>query len=307
MTRPLPAATALPAETAPHAIDWALLVTPGLIWGASFLLIAEGLDASPPDGITFLRFVIGFLTLAVVPGARTPVRREDRPAIAGLGLVWMAFPMSLFPHAEQHVSSALTGMLNGAIPLLAAAAGVVITRTLPSRAVVAGLAVGFAGAVLMAAPGIGRGGTEARGVLLIGMALVSYGVAIHIARPLQQRNGALPVVWRALGVSLVVTAPLGLPALADAHWTPRAAAAVLVLGAFGTAIANVIMAASAGRLGSTRASGTAFIIPVMALVLGVAVRGEHVAPLALAGGGLSLTGAWMLRRATQPSSSLPRA
>ena len=298
MAAPDVATDAAHARLGPHVVDTLLLVTPGVIWGASFLFIAEGLAALPPDGLTFLRFVIGFLTLACVPGARQPVPREDWPKIAGLGLVWMAFPMSLFPHAEQHVSSALTGMLNGAIPLLSAIAGTLITRTLPSRAVVVGLAVGFSGAVLMALPGIGAGGTEARGVLLIGMALVSYGVAIHIARPLQQRHGALPVVWRALGVSLVVTAPLGLPALTHAVWVPRAFAAMLALGAFGTAIANVVIAKATGRLGAVRASGSAFIIPVVALVLGVVVRGESVPAAALAGGAMCLTGAWLLRRAT---------
>jgi drug/metabolite transporter (DMT)-like permease len=164
--------------------------------------------------------------------------------------------------------------------------------------VTAGLIVGFSGAVLMALPGLGEGGNSMRGVLLILVALVSYGIAINLARPLQQRNGALPVVWRALAVALVVTAPLGAPALLQAHWTPRSLLAVLALGALGTATANVIMAVAAGRLGVTRASGTGFIIPVVAVLLGVAVRGERVAALALAGGALCLAGAWLLRRAT---------
>lgn len=304
-TAPAPPVTASDAarDTATsHLTDWVLIVTPGLIWGASFLFIAEGLAASPPDGITFLRFVIGFLTLAFVPKARASIARADWPAVAGLGLVWMAFPMSLFPHAEQSVSSALTGMLNGTLPILAAIVGALISRALPSRLVVIGLAVGFTGAVLMGAPGLEHGGSEARGVLLIGIALVSYAIAIHFARPLQMRNGALPVVWRAIGVSMLVTAPLGIPALTRAAWTPRAAAAVLALGAFGTAIANVIMAVAAGRLGATRASASAFIIPVVALVLGVTVRGEHVGTLAIAGSALSLAGAWILRRASAPLS-----
>src|SRR5882724_7384913 len=148
-------------------LDWTLLAVPGLIWGASFLFIAEGLEALAPDGVTFVRFVIGFLTLSFVPAARRPVLREDRIGIGWLGVLWLAFPMSMFPHAEQHVSSALTGMLNGAIPLIAAGVAAILARKAPSRAVMVGLTVGFGGAALMALPGLDAGGSSTRGVLLI--------------------------------------------------------------------------------------------------------------------------------------------
>ena len=283
-------------------VEWALLIIPGLIWGASFLFIAEGLTALAPDGITFLRFVFGFVTLSLVPGARRPVHRSDRTGIVWLGIVWLAFPMSMFPHAEQHVTSALTGMLNGAIPLIAAGVAALMARKLPSGTAVAGLLVGFGGAVLMALPGLGAGGNSAHGVLLITAALFSYGIAINLARPLQQRNGALPVVWRALGVALVLTAPLGIPALVTAKWSLRPFLALLALGVLGTAVANVVMAVAAGRLGATRSSANAFLIPVVAFTLGVVVRGEKVPRLAIAGGALCLAGAGLLRRGTATQS-----
>ena len=279
-------------------LDWALLVLPGLIWGASFLFIAEGLEAVAPDGITFARFVIGFLVLSCVPGARRPVLQTDRGAVAGLGLIWLALPMSMFPHAEKYVSSALTGMLNGAIPLIATTVASIISRRLPSKTVVISLAVGFMGAVLMAIPGINAGSSSAGGVLMILVALVCYGISVNIARPLQQRNGALPVVWRAIGVAMVLTAPLGALPLFSAHWSTRSLISVLALGVFGTAIANVVMAMAAGRLGATRASATAFLIPVVALILGVLIRSEQVPILAVCGGALCLAGAWLIRRAT---------
>jgi drug/metabolite transporter (DMT)-like permease len=50
-----------------------------------------------------------------------------------------------------------------------------------------------------------------------------------------------------------------------------------------------------GRLGATRASATVFLIPVVALVLGVVVRGEHVAPLSVVGTAVCLAGAWLIR------------
>jgi len=281
-------------------VDSLLLILPGVIWGASFLFIAEGLEALGPNGVTFVRIAIGFLTLSMIPAARGRVARSDRAGTAALGVLWLAFPLSMFPFAEQHVSSALTGMLNGATPLFAAAVASILARRMPSRTILVGLAVGFLGAVLIALPGISNGGGsdhQARSVLLIVAALISYGIAVNLARPLQQRNGALPVVWRALGVAVLLTAPFGVPDVLNAHWTPRAAAALLALGAFGTGVANVLTATAAGRMGATAASSTTFLIPVVALALGVGVRHEHVAWLSIVGAAVCLGGAWMIRQA----------
>ena len=282
-------------------VDWLLLILPGVIWGASFLFIAEGLEALGPNGVTFVRIFVGFLTLSTIPAARRPLARSDWPATAALGVLWLAFPLSMFPFAEQHVSSALTGMLNGATALFAAAVASLLARRMPSRTVLIGLAVGLLGGVLVALPGIADGGGsggQAQGILLIVAALISYGIAVNLARPLQQRNGALPVIWRALGLAVLLTAPLGVPDVINAHWTPRAVAALLTLGAFGTAVAHVMTATAAGRMGATAASATTFLIPVVALALGVGVRHEHVAWLSILGAAVCLAGAWMIRQAT---------
>ena len=275
-------------------VDWLLLVVPGVIWGASFLFIAEGLEAVAPNGVTFTRIAIGFLTLSLFPSARKPVARADWAGTAALGVLWLAFPLSMFPFAEQHVSSALTGMLNGATPLFVAAVASLIAHQFPERGVVIGLAVGFGGAVIMALPAMG-GSNSAFGVGLIVAALVSYGIALNIARPLQQRNGAIPVMWRALGVALILTAPLGLPEVLKGEWSLRPALALLGLGAGGTAIANILTATAAGRMGATTASVAAFIIPVVALILGVVIRHEQVTMLSLIGAAICLSGAAIIR------------
>jgi len=289
-------------------IDWLLLVLPGCIWGASFLFIAEGLEAMAPMGVTFVRIVIGFLILSLVPAARRPIAAADRRWTALLGVLWLAFPLSMFPFAEQHVSSALTGMLNGATALSAAAVAALLARRLPSRAMLAGLAIGFTGAVLIAWPGLATStetDNQALGILLIALALTSYGFAYNLAGRLQQRNGALPVVWRALGTSAVLTAPLGLPAVIAAHWTLWPLLSMLMLGVFGTGIANVLAATAAGRMGATTSSATAFLIPVVALVLGVALRHEHVALLSIVGAAICLAGAWLVRRARIAEMAVP--
>ena len=77
-------------------------------------------------------------------------------------------------------------------------------------------------------------------------------------------------------------------------------ASLLALDILGTGVAFAILATAAGRLGATRASATAFVIPGVALALGVLVRGETVAPLAVLGALLSLSGVSMQRRAHDP-------
>jgi drug/metabolite transporter (DMT)-like permease len=223
--------------------------------------------------------------------------RADWAGIVGLGLLWLAFPLSIFPFAEQHVSSAVTGMLNGANPLFTAIVAAVIARRAPASRALAGVAVGITGAVLMALPTIGEGHSSAVGVGLITVALISYGFALNIARPLQQRNGALPVIWRAQIVALVLTAPLGLPDMIAARWKPGPVAALFALGALGTGVAHAVMSVAAGRLGATRASAATFLIPAVALFLGVVVRGERVALLSILGSAVCLGGAWLMRLA----------
>lgn len=276
---------------------WLLLIIPGLIWGASFLFIAEALRAIGPYGVAFVRTLVGMATLALFPSARKSVARSDWGAVAWLGVLWFAFPLTMFPLAEQRVSSALTGMLNGANPLFAVIVASFIARRAPSRAVVISLLIGIVGTVLIALPALDEGQSSTAGIVMIMAALVSYGIALNIARSLQQKYGSAPVIWRAQAVGLVLTAPLGIPDLMAAHWTPVPLLSILALGAFGTAIANVLMASAAGRFGAARASSTTFLIPVVALVLGVVLRNETVALLSVLGCLVCLTGAWMMKRA----------
>ena len=72
---------------------------PRTIWAASFLFIAEGLKSIGPNGVTFVRLFIGFATLALFPAARKPVEWSAWPGIAVVGVLWFAFPLSIFRFA----------------------------------------------------------------------------------------------------------------------------------------------------------------------------------------------------------------
>jgi drug/metabolite transporter (DMT)-like permease len=293
LTTPTPVAT---------PSDWARLAMPGLIWGTSFYFIAEGLRSFDPALITPLRVGFGFLTLSCFRAARAPIRREDRSRVVLLGLIWLAAPLTLFPFAEQRVSSSVTGMLNGATPLFVATVASVLVRRLPPGRQLLGLVIGFLGVVLIAIPTLNQGDSSLVGVAMIVAALCCYGLALNLAAPLQQRNGALPILWRAQAVATVATLPFGLPHVADIELHTGPVLAVVALGVLGTALAFVGAAANAGRFGSTRASVTAYLIPVVALGLGALVRNESVSGLAVIGCAVAVVGAYIASKSARARS-----
>lgn len=285
------------SETAAlQPIDWLLFAVPGLIWGSSFYFIAIGLDSFSPGLITPLRVLIGFLTLSVFRKARAPVPRGAWRNIVLLGVLWLAIPLTAFPFAEQHVSSSVVGMLNGATPLFVALVAVAIARRLPPRGQVLGLVIGLLGVFCIALPTVNQGSSSTFGTMLVLGALTLYGVALNVAGPLQREFGALPVLWRAQMVAVVLLAPMGIYSLRNSDFAWRPFAAIIVLGMFGTALAHYAIATLAGRIGSTRASASLYLMPVVSLFLGVVLRGENVAVLAIFGSAVAVLGAWVLGR-----------
>lgn len=130
--------------------DWSLFCSIALIWGSSFLFIAIALDSVEPGLVTWGRVGLGAVVLNALPRARVRLDAEDRFRMVLLSLLWVAVPFTLFPLAEQHISSAVTGMLNGSMPLFAALVAGILLRTPPGPAQAAGLGVGLLGTLLVA-------------------------------------------------------------------------------------------------------------------------------------------------------------
>lgn len=278
-------------------LDWTLFVSVALIWGSSFVLIDIGLEAFKPGLITLLRVGLGAAALWLLPTARsTRIERGDWPRVVVLSAVWVAIPFTLFPLAQQYINSAIAGMLNGAVPIFAAVIAVVMLRRLPRFATIAGLIIGFSGVVAISAPSVGEGGTEALGVALVVIATACYGLAINIAAPIQQRYGSIAVMARMLALATLWTAPLGLIGGAASTFAWSSFIAVAIAGVLGTGVAFVFMGTLVGSVGSTRASVLTYLIPVVALVLGVVFRGDVVAPIAVAGVAMVIAGAFLASR-----------
>jgi drug/metabolite transporter (DMT)-like permease len=290
------------------ARDWARFVSIGIIWGASFLFIEVGLEAFHPGLVTWMRVGFGALFMAALPRARSArIERVDRPRIVLLSVVWVAIPLTLFPIAQQWIDSAVAGMLNGAVPIFTAIIASILLQHLPGRLQMLGLAVGFAGIVAIALPSAESGQTAALGVALVLVATICYGFATNIVTPLQQAYGSIPVMARMLWLGMILLAPYGIYGLLRSGFAWPSLLAMAALGLLGTGLAYILMGGLAGSVGPTRASFITYLVPVVALILGIFLRDEIVAPVAIFGSLLVIAGAILASRRETPSPQVFRA
>ena len=278
-------------------LDWGLFTAVALIWGSSFLLIKIGLDAFHPGLITWARVALGAATLALLPRRRVRLEPADRGRLVLLSIVWVAIPFTLFPLAEVHISSAVTGLLNGAIPIFTGLWGTIAFNRVPRGPQRAGLVVGFVGVMLISVVSSTEGETSVVGVVMVLVATLCYGLAGNIAGPLQHRYGSVAVMRWMLALATVWTAPFGIYGLFRSEFAVGPAVSVGVLGAVGTGIAFALMATLVGRVGGPRGSFVAYVIPVVSLALGVAILDETVSAWALGGVALVLAGSMLAGRA----------
>ena len=289
--------TELTAEDRPMSpADWSVLLTLSLIWGGSFLFMAIGLESFEPGLVTLLRVGFGALTLLFIPAARRPVPRAAWGRVALLGFTWMAFPLTLFPIAQQWIDSSVAGMLNSGMPLMTLLLAWLVFNTPTGPRRLFGVLVGLVGILLISLPEVQAAGTNAAGVVLVLVAVMSYGVAANIAGPLQRAYGSLPVISRALAIAAVLCIPFGLVDGAQSSFSWGSLAACAAVGIGGTGVAYALAGFLTGRIGAVRFSIVTYVIPVVSIVLGVVFRDETVSAWAIAGTVVVLSGAFLSSR-----------
>jgi drug/metabolite transporter (DMT)-like permease len=276
--------------------DWGQLLLSAVIFGSSYLFVALALRSFSPGAVAFGRAALGAGALALFPAARCALRRSDWGRLVVASLLGMALPGLLFAIAQERVPSALAGMLISAVPIFTAVVAAVETRKFPRNSRLAGLLIGFGGIVLLGVPNLSGRGTESLGVVLILIGVLSYSVASTIYAPLQQTYGSMRVALWLTGAGAVWLAPFGLFSLPSSTFELISFLALLVSGVIGGGLVWALYLGLLGRVGAVRASVAGYLVPVVALVLGVVVLDERVEAIQIAGVAVALLGGYILTR-----------
>jgi drug/metabolite transporter (DMT)-like permease len=274
-----------------------------LIWGSAFLWIKLADRGFSPAEVTLARLAAGAAVLfAVMLVRRDKIPRSPRlwASITVAALFANAVPYLLFALAEQTVSSSTAGIINATTPLWTMMLALAVRhqqRITGWQA--AGLVVGFAGAVLIFSPWQAASELFSTGGLECLAASVSYAVSyVYMDRFLARRGiGAIVLSACQLGAAAVMLAvALTVSGVRTPHVTTQDIAALAVLGIVGTGFAYVLNYQIITSDGATAASMVTYLLPVVAIVLGVLVLSEAVTPAVLGGIALVLAGVALTRR-----------
>ncbi len=274
-----------------------------LIWGSGFLWIKLADREFSAVEVTLARLALGAAVLfAVMLARRDKVPRSPRlwATIVIAALFANAVPYLLFAVAEQTVTSSTAGVINATTPLWTVVLALAV-RHQKSATIwqAAGLVVGFAGAVLIFTPWQTASELLSAGGLECLAASASYAVSyVYMDRFLARRGvGAIVLSACQLGAAAVMLAiALGASGVQAPQVTPESVLALAVLGIIGTGFAYVLNYQIIASEGATVASTVTYLLPVIAIILGVLVLNETITAITLAGIALVLAGVALTRR-----------
>ena len=283
--------------------DGLLFVLLAVLWGLSFPAISVGLESLPPLLFAAFRYDVAAALLLAYATLQTefwrPVGRNNLAAVSGGGLFLVAGNGLLFI-GQQTVPSGVAAILQALVPIATALWALLLLGERLSSVGAAGVAVGFLGIGLVIQPDPSNllvGDTAGRLLIVGQVASVALGgVLVQRAQPTLDR-AALTGWSMFLGAVVLHVLSLVAGEFPDGETpTGTAVGAVLYLGVFSTAVAFLIYFYILEEHGAFEASLVAYLVPVVATLVGVFVLGEAIDTLTFAGFALVALGFALLKR-----------
>lgn len=289
-----------------------------LIWGASFLFIAIGLEGLSPAQVVLGRLCAGAVALVAISVVTRQKLPGDPKVWAHLGVVSVLLcvaPFLLFAWAEQSIASGLASIYNATTPLMTTLVALVaLPQERPTKIRLLGLLAGFIGVLLVLGPWRGAGGGSLAAQAACLLATAFYGVGfVYLRRFVSPRGlSSLSVATVQVGLgALIMLALAPWIATAPVHLSPRVVISILILGMAGTGLAYVWNTNLVAAWGAANTSTVTYLTPIVGVSLGVAILAEPVtwnqpvgalivvAGIAISQGRLESVGTWRRKAASR--------
>ena len=255
------------------------LILLAALWGGSFLFMRYAAPAFGPLALIWLRVAIAALFLVPLLLLRRQgwALREHAFGIAVMGLFGSALPFVLIAWAMLSITAGLASILNATVPIFTALIGALWLREQLGASRAAGLAVGFAGVLLLAADQADfKPGGSGWAIVAMLLATLSYGFAANLTRRLL---GGVPALVSAAGsqlVAAIILLPFALWFWPSVQPGGMAWSAAIILGLGCTALAFLLFFRLIANVGASRAVTVTFLIPLFGVLWGSTFLGERL-------------------------------
>lgn len=283
-----------------HLGEWLAYGAICFVWGSTYLAIKVGLESFEPLPFAALRYWIAVPFMALL-ARRAGVALRWAPQITwpawGVGVLFIGLCNGMVFWAETRLDSAYTALLITASPLWTAVLSAIAGRWIPGEGRLGmqgwlGVGLGLAGSFVVLSPARARPSYLAA-ALVVELSVLIWAAGSLWVRHLRHRFHPMEMAtWQMIAGAAflsLVAAISGVP-LTRTPLTWRAGVSLAYLVFFGSVLAFSAYFFLLRVWPATRVATSAYINPVVAVVLGWAVLGERLTVVTLAGAGLVLAG-----------------
>lgn len=257
------------------------------IWGATFVLVQDAVERTPPFLFLALRFAIAAAVLAPFRGARGLTRRDLAAGVLVGVALFAGFAFQTV--ALQYTTSTNTGFITSLYVVLTPLVALPVFRRLPGPGPAFGVLLATVGLVLLADP---RGLTLGRGDGLALACAAAFAVQIVLVGRFARETSPLGLAWVQIAVTALLSAIWSaagerapLPGADGTLWT---AVAVTAVGA--TALGLWVQARAQREIRPVRAGVLFSAESIFAGVFGYLLAGDRLGGRGYAGAGLIVAG-----------------
>jgi drug/metabolite transporter (DMT)-like permease len=270
-----------------------------LLWASAFVAIRHLGHEVPAGALSLGRLLVAAVALAFIVFRRRPTwpARRDLPLLLLCGVAWFGVYNLALNEAERRIDAGTAALLVQIGPIIVALLATVFLGETMSRWLLIGMAVGFAGVVVIARGFSSGGSGDLVGVWLAVLAAVTYAVGVLAQKPLLGRLPGPEVTWLACIIGAVVCLPWSGELLTVVRDSDASTLLWIgYLGVFPTAIAFSTWAWVLARSEAGTLTLTTFLVPFIATLIAWALLGEVPPPLTFVGGALCIAGVLLTRR-----------
>ncbi len=257
---------------------WLALAAVYLIWGSTYYAMRVVVETVPPFFMAGTRFLVAGAVLfafSKARGAHWPSKREWA-ASAPIGVLMFVLGNGTVAYAEKHISSGVAAVVCGTMSLWVAALNPLFNERTSRREWV-GLVLGFFGIFALALGDELSADVFSAAVLML--APISWALGSLLARRLPLPKGAMASAAQMLiGGAVMSVMSLLAGERIPSHFEPRAIAAWVYLGVFGSLLAYTAYMYLLRTARPAVATSYSYVNPGIAVLIGAALGNERLGP-----------------------------